>query len=194
MSQFILLGVAYAVLFALLVSINFLANFSIKIKIFLIFLVLIFSIISYSSIREMQGIPYRDNDFSKNDQLYKILWSGVNEPNKLKKTKGEIFLLLRSTDAEGIEEGDPRLYAVEYNPLLLEKIMEIEKITKKGTPVAVKLTNLNIKLNENEQLPDELKDKDIYNSLSGEINIELEEILSPSLPKKTNYFYFEFSL
>ena len=62
--------------------------------------------------------------------------------------------------------------------------MEIEKITKKGTPVAVKLTNLNIKLNENEQLPDELKDKDIYNSLSGEINIELEEILSPSLPEK----------
>ena len=184
MSQFVLLGIAYAVLFSLLVNVYFFTNFSIKIKIFLIFLVLIFSIISYSSIREMQGIPYRDNDFSKNDQLYKILWSGVNEPNKLKKTKGEIFLLLRSTDAEGIEEGDPRLYAVEYNPLLLEKIMEIEKITKKGTPVAVKLTNLNIKLNENEQLPDELKDKDIYNSLSGEINIELEEILSPSLPKK----------
>ena len=184
MNHFILLGVAYAVLFALLVSTNFFTNFSIKIKIFLIFLVLIFSIISYSSIREMQGIPYRDNDFSKNDQLYKILWSGVNEPNKLEKTKGEIFLLLRPTDAEGIEEGDPRLYAVEYNSLLLEKIMEIEKITKKGTPVAVKLTNLNIKLNENEQLPDELKDKDIYNSLSGEINIELEEILSPSLPEK----------
>ena len=103
----------------------------------------------------MQGIPYRDNDFSKNDQLYKILWSGVNEPNKLEKTRGEIFLLLRPTDAGGIEEGDPRLYAVEYNSLLLEKIMEIEKITKKGTPVAVKLTNLNIKLNENKQLPDE---------------------------------------
>ena len=184
MSQFILLGVAYAVLFALLVSINFLANFSIKIKIFLIFLVLIFSIISYSSIREMQGIPYRDKDFSKNDQLYKILWSGVNEPNKLEKTKGEIFLLLRPTNVKGIEEGDPRLYAVEYNPLLLEKIMEIKKITKKGTPVAVKLTNLNIKLNENEQLPVDLKDRDKYNSLSGEINIELEEILSPSLPKK----------
>ena len=184
MSQFILLGVAYAVLFAILVNVYFFTNFSVKIKIFLIFLVLMFSIISYSSIREMQGIPYRNKDFSKNDQLYKILWSGVNEPNKLKKTKGEIFLLLSSTDAAGIEEGDPRLYAVEYNPLLLEKIMEIEKMAKKGTPVAVKLTNLNIKLNENELLPDELKDKDIYNSLSGEINIELEEILSPSLPKK----------
>ncbi len=184
MSQFILLGVAYAVLFAILVNVYFFTNFSVKIKIFLIFLVLMFSIISYSSIREMQGIPYRNKDFSKNDQLYKILWSGVNEPNKLKKTKGEIFLLLSSTDAAGIEEGDPRLYAIEYNPLLLEKIMEIEKMAKKGTPVAVKLTNLNIKLNENEQLPDELKDKDIYNSLSGEINIELEEILSPSLPKK----------
>ena len=184
MSQFVLLGVAYAVLFAILVNVYFFTNFSVKIKIFLIFLVLMFSIISYSSIREMQGIPYRNKDFSKNDQLYKILWSGVNEPNKLKKTKGEIFLLLSSTDAAGIEEGDPRLYAIEYNPLLLEKIMEIEKMAKKGTPVAVKLTNLNIKLNENEQLPDELKDKDIYNSLSGEINIELEEILSPSLPKK----------
>ena len=42
----------------------------------------------------MQGIPYRDKDFSKNDQLYKILWSGVNEPNKLKKIKGARFLFM----------------------------------------------------------------------------------------------------
>ena len=76
MNQFILLGVAYAVLFALLVSTNFFTNFSIKIKIFLIFLVLIFSIISYSSIREMQGIPYRDKDLnsSKEDIIKKRLY------------------------------------------------------------------------------------------------------------------------
>ena len=132
----------------------------------------------------MQGIPYRDNDFSKNDQLYKILWNGVNEPNKLEKTKGEIFLLLRPTDAEGIEEGDPRLYAVEYDPLLLEKILEIRRVEKKGKPVAVKLTNLNLKINDDERLPDELGDLDKYNSLSGDIDIELEEILLPTLPKK----------
>ena len=96
MNYTLLLGIAYAVLFSLLVSINFFTKFSLKIKLGLIFSVLIFSIVSYSSIQEMQGIPYRDNNFSKDDQMYKILWSGVNEPNKIKKTKGEIFLLLTS--------------------------------------------------------------------------------------------------
>jgi hypothetical protein len=127
----------------------------------------------------MQGIPYRDNNFSKDQQLYRILWSGVTEPNKLKKTKGEIFLLLKSTDNNGFEVGDPRLYAVEYDPLLLEKILEIRRVEKKGKPVAVKLTNLNLKIND-----DELGDLDKYNSLSGDIDIELEEILLPTLPKK----------
>ena len=124
MNQIVLLGISYAVLFSLLVSVNFFTKLSLKIKIILIFSVLFFSIISYSSIREMQGIPYRDNNFSKDQQLYRILWSGVTEPNKLKKTKGEIFLLLKSTDNNGFEVGDPRLYAVEYDPLLLEKILE----------------------------------------------------------------------
>ena len=184
MNETVLLGIAYALLFSLLVSVNFFTNFSLRIKVILVFSVLIFSIISYSSIREMQGIPYRDNNFSKDEKLYKILWSGVNEPNKLEKTKGEIFLLLKSIDTKGIEEGDPRLYAVEYDPFLLEKILEIKKITKKGIPVAVKLTNLDLKVKDNAKLPDELEGFDKYNSLSGDINIQLEEIISPSLPEK----------
>ena len=184
MNETVLLGISYALLFSLLVSLNFFTNFSLKTKIILVFSVLFFSIISYSSIREMQGIPYRDNNFSNDQKLYKILWSGVNEPNKLEKTKGEIFLLLKSTNSKGIEEGDPRLYAIEYDPFLLEKILEIRKIEKKGIPVAVKLTNLNLKINNNEQLPDDLDGFDKYNSLSGDINIEFEEILSPQIPKK----------
>ena len=184
MNYTLLLGIAYAVLFSLLVSINFFTKFSLKIKLGLIFSVLIFSIVSYSSIQEMQGIPYRDNNFSKDNQMYKILWSGVNEPNKIKKTKGEIFLLLTSINKDGLEKGDPRLYGLDYNPKLLEKILEIKKISKKGTPVAVRLTNLNIKIKENDKIPDEFKDFDKYNSLSGEIDIELEEIKAPSLPIK----------
>ena len=43
---------------------------------------------------------------------------------------------------------------------------------------------LNLKINDDNRLPDELGDLDKYNSLSGDIDIELEEILLPSLPKK----------
>ena len=108
----------------------------------------------------------------------------VNEPNKIKKTKGEIFLLLTSINKDGLEKGDPRLYGLDYDPILLEKILEIKKISKKGTHVAVRLTNLNIKIKENDKIPDEFKEFDKYNSLSGEIDIELEEIKAPSLPIK----------
>ena len=92
--------------------------------------------------------------------------------------------MLKSTDNNGFEVGDPRLYAIEYDPLLLEKILEIRRVEKKGKPVAVKLTNLNLKINDDERLPDELGELDKYNSLSGDIDIELEEILLPTLPKK----------
>ena len=98
MDQIVFLSISYAVIFSLLVSVSFYTKFSLKIKLALILSVLVFSIVSYSSIRDMQGIPYRDNNFSKDEQMYKILWSGVNEPNKIKKTKGEIFLLLKKTD------------------------------------------------------------------------------------------------
>jgi hypothetical protein len=41
-----------------------------------------------------------------------------------------------------------------------------------------------LKVNDNDKLPDELDGFDKYNSLSGDINIQLEEIISPSLPEK----------
>ena len=65
-----------------------------------------------------------------------------------------------------------------------KKYWKLEELKKKGKPVAVKLTNLNLKINDDERLPDELGDLDKYNSLSGDIDIELEEILLPTLPKK----------
>ena len=76
------------------------------------------------------------------------------------------------------------LVQVTFDPLLYEKMEQIEKITKNGTPIAVRFTNLNIE-NFDNNLPSELSgDIDRYNSLSGDIDIKFEEIKGTSLPKK----------
>ena len=58
----LMIGVSYAVLFSLLLSLNFFTKFSIKIKIFFTVLSLLFFITTYVSVREMQGRPYEDNN------------------------------------------------------------------------------------------------------------------------------------
>ena len=150
-----------------------------------------FIIFALKQLKAAENFGFTRNEANRNLKLAlnhywqaKELGIHIFRKHKLKKTKGEIFLLLKSTDNNGFEVGDPRLYAVEYDPLLLEKILEIRRVEKKGKPVAVKLTNLNLKINDDERLPDELGDLDKYNSLSGDIDIELEEILLPTLPKK----------
>ena len=180
----LMIGISYAVLFSLLLSLNFFTKFSIKVKLFFTLLSLLFFITSYSSVREMQGRPYKDNNLINDDRPYKILWHGVNEPDKLKGIEGKIYILLQSIDRNGIIKDEPRLVQVSFDPLLYEKMEQIEKITKNGTPIAVRFTNLNIE-NFDNNLPSELSgDIDRYNSLSGDIDIKFEEIKGISLPKK----------
>ena len=52
--------------------------------------------------------------------------------------------MLQSIDRNGIIKDEPRLVQVTFDPLLYEKMEQIEKITKNGTPIAVRFTNLNI--------------------------------------------------
>jgi len=180
----LMIGVSYAILFSLLLSLNFFTKFSTKVKIFFTILSLLFFIMSYTSVREMQGRPYKDNHLTKDNKPYKILWHGVNEPDKINNTKGKIYLLLQPVDNKGFIKDEPRLLEIFFNPLIYEKITEIEKITKNGTPLAVRFTNLEIKPFDGD-LPEDLqRDADRYNNLSGEIGIEFEEINGISLPKK----------
>ncbi|MDB9926397.1 hypothetical protein OAD15_04620 [Hyphomicrobiales bacterium] len=180
----LMIGVSYAVLFSLLLSLNFFTKFSIKIKIFFTVLSLLFFITTYISVREMQGRPYKDNNLVSDARPYKILWHGVNEPNKIKGTKGKIFILLQSIDEMGVVNNEPRLVEVPFGSSLYEKMEEIKKITRNGVPISVRFTNLNIKNSNSDILEYSLDGIDKFNSLSGEIDINFEEIRKNSLPKK----------
>ncbi len=188
----LMIGVSYAVLFSLLLSLNFFTKFSIKIKIFFTVLSLLFFITTYVSVREMQGRPYKDNNLVSDARPYKILWHGVNEPNKIKGTKGKIFILLQSIDEMGVVNDEPRLVEVPFDSSLYEKMEEIKKITRNGVPISVRFTNLNIKNSNSDILEYSLDGIDKFNSLSGEIDINFEEIKKNSLPKKKLILYLFF--
>ena len=89
----LMIGISYVVLFSLLLSLNFFTKFSFKIKLFFTITSLLFFITSYTSIREMQGRPYKDSNLTSDYRPYKILWHGVNEPNKSKGINGKIYIL-----------------------------------------------------------------------------------------------------
>lgn len=180
----LIIGISYAVLFSLLLSLNFLTKFSFKIKLFFTITSLLFFITSYTSVREMQGRPYKDNNLTNDYRPYKILWHGVNEPNKSKGVNGKIYILLQSLNEDGAIIDEPRLVEVPFDPFLYEKMEEIEKVTKNGIPILVRFTNLDVINDNDDNFPNSIDDIDKFNSLSGDIDIKFEEIKSPSLPKK----------
>ena len=180
----LMIGISYVVLFSLLLSLNFFTKFSFKIKLFFTIASLLFFITSYTSIREMQGRPYKDSNLTSDYRPYKILWHGVNEPNKSKGINGKIYILLQSLSEDGIINDEPRLVEVAFDPFLYEKMEEIERVTKNGIPILVRFTNLDVKNDSDDSFPDLMGEIDKFNSLSGDIDIRFEEIKGPSLPIK----------
>ena len=180
----LMIGISYVVLFSLLLSLNFFTKFSFKIKLFFTITSLLFFITSYTSIREMQGRPFKDSNLTSDYRPYKILWRGVNEPNKSKGINGKIYILLQSLSEDGIINDEPRLVEVAFDPFLYEKMEEIERVTKNGIPILVRFTNLDVKNDSDDSFPDLMGEIDKFNSLSGDIDIRFEEIKGPSLPIK----------
>ncbi|MEE3165595.1 MAG: hypothetical protein VX241_03475 [Pseudomonadota bacterium] len=180
----IILGISYAVLFALLLSFNFFTRFSFLFKMFLVFGSLIFFIISYKAIEDLQGRPYKDEDILTNKKSFQLLWHQTEEPNKINNTEGAIFILIQMMNEGGLILSKPRLLEIPYDPLINEKLDDAMEKVKKGTPITARFTYLDLKQNEGEEIIQIDKNFDIYNSLQGEINLEFNEIPKPSLPPK----------
>ena len=180
----IVLGISYAVLFALLLSLNFFTRFSFLLKIFLVFGSLLFFIISYKAIEDLQGRPYKNEDILKNNRTFQLLWHKTEEPDKINNIVGTIYILIQMLNEEGLILSKPRLLEIPYDSLINEKLEDVMEKVKKGKQITARFTHLELKEYEGEEIPYLDKNFDIYNSQQGDIDLEFNEITKPSLPPK----------
>ena len=180
----VILGISYAALFALLLSLNFFTRFSVTLKMFFVLGSLLFFIIFYEAIQDLQGRPYKNDDILKNNKSFQLLWHKTEDPNKITNSEGKIYILVQMISEQGLILSEPRLLQIPYDSLINEKLEDAMEKIKKGTPISARFSYLELKPYEGEEIPQMDKNFDIYNSLSGDIELEFNEIAKPSLPPK----------
>lgn len=178
MEERLVLICGYILIASLLMVFCLFSSFSKNIKILGIFIVTVFYYFTWQGYIGLLGWP-SEQDLPDN---FRISWVVIEEPNKLTKEQGAVYLWIRSIDEIGMAEGKPRSFKMilsEENhrmaQLALFKLQEGEQLNGKKTYGVIE------KNESNKANP--------YDSYEGEIeegvpSFEFTEVPPPNLPPK----------
>ncbi len=186
MMVIILLSLAYALLAALLLSLNLQTKWRYEIKLTVIIGVSLFYAVSFWSINHLRGWPID----ARPPNPFKLHWAVVEDPDKLRGTKGRIYILGQALSSYGALIGTPRLYEIPYSPDVAQAVEEARHAIEGGRPLEARLNIYDYKEPEDEaELPDQTRRQSGVDALpdaEGEKNLRLEfrELPPPALPPK----------
>ena len=118
MSIPLLLGVAYAVLAALVLALNLETKYRREIKIAAIIAVSLLYVGAYHGAQNLRGWALADAP----PNPFKLHWAVVEEPDKARGTDGAIYILAQKLNRRNIATGSPRLYQLPFSPELAEQV------------------------------------------------------------------------
>ncbi len=179
----LLLGVAYAVLAALLLSLNLETKYRREVKIAAIIGVSLLYVATYHGAQNLRGWAIAEAP----PNPFKLHWAVVEEPDKARGTEGAIFILGQKLSSRGVAVGAPRLYELPFTPELAEQIDEA--LTKKEDG-----KDLEARLSYKAATPDDVDEaqkrdgqKSRPDSAGEEDRLKLNfrELASPDLPPKS---------
>ena len=179
----LLLGVAYAALAALLLSLNLETKYRREIKIAAIIGVSLLYVATYHGAQNLRGWAIAEAP----PNPFKLHWAVVEEPDKARGTEGAIFILGQKLSSRGVAVGAPRLYELPFTPELAEQIDEA--LTKKEDG-----KDLEARLSYKAATPDDVDEaqkrdgqKSRPDSAGEEDRLKLNfrELASPDLPPKS---------
>lgn len=179
----LLLGVAYAVLAALLLSLNLETKYRREIKIAAIIGVSLLYVATYHGAQNLRGWAIAEAP----PNPFKLHWAVVEEPDKARGTEGAIFILGQKLSSRGVAVGAPRLYELPFTPELAEQIDEALTKKEDGKDLEARLSYKAAtpddvdeaqKRDGQKSRPDSEGDKD-------RLKLEFRELPSPSLPPKS---------
>jgi hypothetical protein len=135
------------------------------IKSIVIIIATLFSIVVLLSLKDFIGWPSK----SALPQEFQLHWAIINEPDKIKNTKGAIYMWITELDDKNKNKGLPRAYKIDYTRKNHEEIMKGlislgDGIQQKGEKVK--------------------EDIDIDEDLSNIQEIVIYELPKPLLPEK----------
>jgi len=143
-----------------------------------IFVVTVFYYLTWQGYIELLGWP-SEQDLPDN---FRISWVVIEEPNKLTKEEGAVYLWVRSIDRIGMAEGKPRSFKMNWSEenhrkaqLALSKLQEGEQLNGKKTYGVIEKNEGN-KANPYDSYEGETEE--------GAPSFEFTEVPPPSLPPK----------
>ena len=182
MSIPLLLGLAYALVAALLLTLNLQTKYRREIKLAAIILVSLLYIGAYHGAQNLLGWAISVAP----PNPFKLHWAVVEEPDKARGTDGAIYILGQKLNRRSIAEGQPRLYRLPFSPELAEQVDDALKKKEDGHDLEARLS---YKVAKPDNV-DETRKRDGQKSRpdsAGEeerLKLDFRELNAPQLPPK----------
>ena len=179
----LMLGVAYAVVAALLLNLNLNSSWRREIKIGAILLVTGLYFAAYQGAQDLRGWATPETP----PNPFKLHWAIVEEQDKVAKTDGAIYLLAQPIAEYGALLSRPRLYQLPFSPELAQQVDDALNEVDKGKPLDCRLSFKAAKPGEEKKpqkrdgqksRPDSEGDKD-------RLKLEFRDLPTPDLPPKS---------
>lgn len=178
----LILGISYALLAALLLSLNLASPWRREIKTAAIILVSLFYLGAYHGAQNLRG--WATSDTPPNP--FQLHYAVVDEPDKAAGTKGAIYLLAQKIDGRGQATGQPRLYKMPFSPELAEEIDEAmaQKETGKSLEASLSYKAANAEDVEEAQKREGKKARPDASGDEERLKLNFRELPTLSLPPK----------
>ena len=135
MSTPILLGIAYAVVAALLLNLNLASPWGRGIKLAAIFIVTALYVAAYIGAQNLRGWAIAEPPANP----FKLHWAVIEEPDKVNGIPGRIYILAQPMGAGGALRGSPRLHGLPFSVELADALEEALEQVEDGKPFEARL-------------------------------------------------------
>ena len=171
---------AYLLVASLLLLVCFRTNFTKKSKSLFVLVVTVFYFVTWQGLFDILGWP----TYEELPDKFKISWVVIQEPNKISKKEGGLYLWVRNLDESNRPFGQPRAYSLFWNEEnhrraqeALHRIKEGEQLNGRKTYGVLNKDNKGEKSNkyESEETIQE----------EGVPSFVFDEVPPPDLPAKT---------
>ena len=136
MSIPLMMGVAYAVVAALLLTLNLSTPWRREIKLAAIIVVTALYVTTYQGAQDLRGWALG----AEPPNPFKLHWAVVEEPDKARGTAGAIYILGQRLTARGMTLGEPRLYRLPFSPELAEQVDDALNQKEDGRDLEARLS------------------------------------------------------
>ena len=185
MSIPLMMGVAYAVVAALLLTLNLSTPWRREIKLAAISVVTALYVTTYQGAQDLRGWALG----AEPPNPFKLHWAIVEEPDKANGTKGAIYILAQPVSELGSLLSAPRLYELPFSLDLAEQVDEAMNEVQNGKPLEGRFSRKSVDTPEAQEgkkrdgtdaTPDSRADKD-------RLKLDFRELPIPDLPAKSAY-------